>query len=62
MEGIGIDSIDALHIAFAEFGEAEYFVTCDNDIIKKASKHKDSFEIDVYNPLEFIIKEVFKNA
>src|SRR3989338_8542480 len=52
LEGIGIDSIDALHIAFAEFGEADYFVTSDNDIIK----------IEVYNTLEFILKEVFKNA
>jgi predicted nucleic acid-binding protein len=59
LEGIGIDSIDALHLAFAEFGETEYFVTCDNDIIKKAAKHKDIFKIEVYNPLEFILKEVF---
>ncbi len=62
MEGIGIDSIDALHLAFAEFGEAEYFVTCDNDIIKKAARHKDILKIEVHNPLEFILKEVFKNA
>ena|SRR3989338_1134805 len=62
LEGIGIDSIDALHIAFAEFGEADYFVTSDNDIIKKAARNKDIFKIEVYNPLEFILKEVFKNA
>ena len=61
-ESIGIDPIDALHISYAEFGEAEYFVTCDYDIIKKATRHKDFLKIEVCSPLEFIIKEVFKNA
>ncbi len=58
----GIDPIDALHLAYSEFGDAEYFITCDNDIIKKTARHKDFFKIEVCNPLEFIIKEVFKNA
>lgn len=62
LEGIGIDSIDALHIAVAEFGEAKCFVTCDYDIIRKITRHEGLLEIEVCNPLEFIIKEVFKNA
>lgn len=35
LEVIGIDPIDALHLACAEFGGAKYFLTCDDGIIKK---------------------------
>ncbi len=62
LEDIGIDPVDALHLSYAEFGGAEYFITCDDDIIKKAVKHKAIFKIEVCNPLEFVVKEVFKNA
>ncbi len=62
LESTGIDPIDALHLAYAEFGNAEYFITCDNDIIKKATKHKDIVNLEVCTPLEFILKEIFKNA
>jgi len=62
LEDIGIDPVDALHLSYAEFGGVEYFVTCDNDIIKKAARHKGVVKIEVCNPLEFILKEVFKNA
>lgn len=33
--GYGFKSLDALHIAMAERGSAEYFVTCDDVIIRK---------------------------
>src|SRR3989344_3837136 len=33
-----------------------------NEVIKKATRHKDFLKIEVCSPLEFIIKEVFKNA
>ena len=62
LESLGVDSIDALHLAYAEAGDAGYFVTCDDSIIKKAKKDKGLFKIEVCNPLEFILKEVFKNA
>jgi predicted nucleic acid-binding protein len=62
LEDIGIDPLDALHIACAEFGGAEYFITCDDDVIKKAKKHREIVIIDVCNPLEFVLEEVFKDA
>jgi predicted nucleic acid-binding protein len=62
LESIGIDPIDALHLAYAEFGGAEYFLTCDDSFIKRVKKHKDMFKIEVCNLLEFVLKEVFKNA
>ena len=62
LERAGIDPIDALHLACAEAGEAEYFVTCDDNIIKKARKDQAMVQMAVCGPLEFVLKEVFKNA
>ena len=31
-ESTGLGSVDALHLAYAEFGSAQYFLTCDDDI------------------------------
>ena len=62
LENIGIDKIDSLHLAYAEYGGAQYFITCDDGIIRKISRNKDILTVEVFNPLEFILKEVFKNA
>lgn len=62
LENMRIGSIDALHLSYAEFGGAEYFLTCDDSIIKKVKKNKGIFKMEICNPFEFIIKEVFKNA
>jgi predicted nucleic acid-binding protein len=62
LERAGIDPIDALHLACAEAGEAEYFVTCDDNIMKKTRKDQAMVQMAVCGPLEFVLKEVFKNA
>ncbi len=62
LENIGIDPIDALHLSYAEFGGAEYFLTCDDGIIKKVRKVKELFKMKVCNPIDFIIEEVLKNV
>ena len=59
---LGIGPFDALHLACAEDGGAEYFVTCDYAIIKKAKKDQTVVRMMVCNPLEFVLEEVFKNA
>ena len=43
-----IKGVDALHIACAEAIEADYFITCDDRIIKKYSG-----SLTVKNPVEF---------
>lgn len=58
----GIDAMDALHLAYAEAGKAEYFLTCDDDVIRKITNNRDMLSLEVCNPLEFILKEVFRNA
>lgn len=45
----GIDPLDALHLATAEMAKADFFITCDEKILKK---YKD--ELKTFNPIDFI--------
>jgi len=47
----GVKSKDALYIACAIEGKAEYFLTTDDDLLKKLAKTK---ELIVINPVNFI--------
>lgn len=41
---------DALHLAFAEAGDADIFLTTDDRLLRKAKQYKDTFKIKVENP------------
>jgi predicted nucleic acid-binding protein len=57
------DYMDALHVAFAAFTKSSYFITCDEEIIKKREtiesylKSK-GYQLIITNPIEFV--EVMK--
>ena len=51
---LGIKDMDGLHVAMAEEGEANYFVTCDDDIINKAKKFQENLKVKVCSVLEFL--------
>ena len=49
---------DALHLACAEAGEADYFVTCDDDLIRRFERRRQTkLRVKAINPVEFIRKE-----
>lgn len=52
LEMHGIKPLDALHLACAESGNIDYFLTCDDKVVKKYKGSK----MLVYNPVEFILK------
>jgi len=54
-----LTGMDAVHIACAEKAKADFFVTCDDDLIKKLERI-DKIGIAYYNIIDFISKEVFK--
>jgi predicted nucleic acid-binding protein len=45
-------SKDALHLACAWYSSAEYFLTCDDDLLNVAGKMK--LEFEVLNPVDYI--------
>lgn len=41
---------DALHLAFAEAGDADIFLTTDDRLLRKAKQYNDTLKIEVENP------------
>ena len=56
MESAGIKPRDAIHLACAANGKADWFITCDDKLIKKGRFIKN--DVTVINPVDFIRKEV----
>jgi predicted nucleic acid-binding protein len=47
---LGLDAVDALHIAFAEAAGAAWFVTTDDRILAFAARHAAELDVSVANP------------
>jgi len=60
IEKFGIMAMDALHIACAEFGKADFLVTCDDFLVRKGNALKGKLKVRIVNLMEFVAKEVFK--
>ena len=59
LEKYGLMGMDAIHIACAEKTKVDFFVTCDDDLIKKLERI-DDIGIVYYNVIDFVSREVFK--
>ncbi|HRQ41946.1 MAG TPA: PIN domain-containing protein [Chloroflexota bacterium] len=53
LEQNGLKAIDALHVSCAEKANADYFVTCDDRLIRRYQKMKEQL-LTVCNPVEFV--------
>lgn len=58
LERNGIMGMDAFHVACAEEARADYFVSCDDVLVRKLNKMAD-LKIRAVGLLEFISREVF---
>jgi predicted nucleic acid-binding protein len=58
MKELGFPDIDALHIALAEKSQADYFVTCDDDIINLYKRHRDLVKVNIVSLIELVSLEV----
>lgn len=54
----GIQPLDALHLALAESGNADFFYTCDDKLLGNANKLK-GLKVKVLNPVE-LVQEIEK--
>lgn len=52
LERQGIKAIDALHVACAEAAGSEYFLTCDNRLVRRYHDDK----LLVLNPVDFVVR------
>jgi predicted nucleic acid-binding protein len=47
---LGFKFYDALHLAFAEAGGADIFLTTDDRLLRKAQQYRDSINVMIENP------------
>lgn len=45
---------DATHLACAVEAGCKYFITCDDEIIKKGKEIERQYGLKIYNPVDFI--------
>ncbi|BBO17229.1 PIN domain-containing protein [Candidatus Brocadia pituitae] len=55
LTAFGIKSLDALHLALAETGKADYFCTCDDKLLRNSKKVKD-LAVKVVNPVDLVLE------
>lgn len=55
---LGFSGIDALHITLAEKSNADFFITCDDNIVNLYKRQRDSIKVNIVNLVEFIGLEV----
>jgi len=56
LEALGVFSYDALHIACAEHGKADVFLTTDDVLLKKVKQNKHAIKLKVENPLRWLME------
>ena len=56
----GFMAMDALHIACAEAAKSDFFITCDDLLLRKGKANKDKLKVRIVNLMEFFSEEVFK--
>jgi predicted nucleic acid-binding protein len=56
LERIGFKAYDALHLACAEYGDAEVFLTTDDMLLRKAKRSKNKLKITVENPVLWLME------
>ena len=57
LEKEGFIGFDAIHLACAESGKADIFLTTDDRLLKKAKRMAKALQVKVENPLDWI-KEI----
>ena len=58
LRALGFTDMDALHIASAEKGGIDFFITCDYRIVTLYKKETPSIKVKIMNLLEFVNMEV----
>ena len=53
LQKLGFGPFDALHLACAERGAVDVFLTTDDRLLSRARRHKDALRIRAENPLSW---------
>ena len=53
LQKLGFGVFDALHLASAELGRADVFLTTDDGLLRRAARHSNELRIRVRNPVSW---------
>ncbi len=53
-ESFGVEGVDALHLAAAEAGGADYLCTCDDKFLKRSKNIRGGVTTKVISPISFV--------
>jgi hypothetical protein len=57
IQTLGFGGYDALHLASAEAGKADVFLTTDDKLLKRAKRFADQLNVDVTNPTLWALED-----
>jgi predicted nucleic acid-binding protein len=57
LQALGFNDFDALHLACAERGGAEIFLTTDDKLLRRAERHAGQLRVRAVNPVNWISQE-----
>ncbi len=60
IQQLGVKTYDALHIACAEQGKADVFLSTDDKLIKSAKRNRNKISVEIENPLIWLQKVLLK--
>ncbi len=58
LQSLGFAPLDSLHLACAEKGNAHIFLTTDDSVLKKSSRHGKKLKTQVKNPLPWLMEKM----
>ena len=58
LEKMGLKSFDAMHVACAERGKVDFFLTTDDKLLKLTNKTKNILNVKVSNPLTWLTEKL----
>jgi predicted nucleic acid-binding protein len=53
LQGLGFGTFDALHLASAEQGQADVFLTTDDELLRRAGRYRNELHVRVQNPVSW---------
>jgi len=56
----GFMALDALHIACAEAAKSDFFITCDDLLLRRGKTSKETLKVRIIGLMEFFSEEVLK--
>ncbi|MGV8121494.1 MAG: PIN domain-containing protein [Candidatus Xenobiia bacterium LiM19] len=60
LQKFGFSPLDSLHIACAEKGNAQIFLTTDDQLIQKSRQHRKNLHVTVENPLKWLVEKTYE--